>query len=329
MQNDPMDFEITEAKRIGAPPLISIWGPSSSGKTMTALKVARGYVGPKGKIGVIDTENKRALLHADIALGEDGARWLHLDLSPPFTPDRYRSAWDALIKAGCDIVIIDSGSHVWEGEGGVLDAAEKATSSYGKPLTGLIKWKAPKQNFKRMVNALLRSPIPVIWCLRSKKSYRQATNEKGRKEVVCEGIEPISGGDLIYEMTVSIMLGLDHKPAFDRNEDIMHAAPHIPQVKAPDTVYPLIKKDEFLGEKFGADLSKWVSSGATFDEDKAKLKQSATDLAHTGMANLERFFKGLTKEEQIMIKPDLDGLKKFAQDADDLQNASEQTSEEP
>ncbi|MBF0186198.1 MAG: ATP-binding protein, partial [Magnetococcales bacterium] len=41
-----------------------MWGGSSSGKTYSALRLARGLVGPQGKIGVIDTENRRALFYA-------------------------------------------------------------------------------------------------------------------------------------------------------------------------------------------------------------------------------------------------------------------------
>ena len=43
-----------------------ISGPSGSGKTFSSLKLARGLVGPTGKIAFIDTENGSGKLYADL-----------------------------------------------------------------------------------------------------------------------------------------------------------------------------------------------------------------------------------------------------------------------
>ncbi|MCV9910019.1 ATP-binding protein [Brucella sp. HL-2] len=90
--------------------LTSIAGPSGSGKTYSALLYARGLVGQEGKIGFIDTENKRSRFYADVAGGFDV-----IDLDPPFTSSRYIQAIKAFEKAGYTAIIIDSISHEWEG----------------------------------------------------------------------------------------------------------------------------------------------------------------------------------------------------------------------
>jgi flagellar biosynthesis GTPase FlhF len=36
---------------------VALIGPTGSGKTMTALKMARGFAGSEGRIAVIDTEH--------------------------------------------------------------------------------------------------------------------------------------------------------------------------------------------------------------------------------------------------------------------------------
>src|SRR3954470_5435151 len=107
MNNDPFDgddsapaFQVVEAKREAVPALIALWGFSDSGKTYSALRLARGLVGDKGKIALIDTENRRAKFYAGMFGG-----WLHLDLQPPFTPARYMAAHDAAIKAGANVII--------------------------------------------------------------------------------------------------------------------------------------------------------------------------------------------------------------------------------
>lgn len=63
------EFEIARAKRVSLPVPIAIIGPSGSGKTKSALLVARGLAGPDGKIGLIDSENGRALEYDTVAGG--------------------------------------------------------------------------------------------------------------------------------------------------------------------------------------------------------------------------------------------------------------------
>src|SRR3982074_1292681 len=58
-------LNIAPAERAGAHLLIQLYGPPRSGKTYTALRIARGMVGPKGQIGVLDTESGRARLYSD------------------------------------------------------------------------------------------------------------------------------------------------------------------------------------------------------------------------------------------------------------------------
>lgn len=44
---------------------ILLWGKSGAGKTLTALKLARGLAGPEGTICVIDTDFEASTLYAD------------------------------------------------------------------------------------------------------------------------------------------------------------------------------------------------------------------------------------------------------------------------
>ena len=58
-------LNIAPAERAGAHLLIQLYGPPRSGKTYTALRIARGMVGPQGRIGMLDTESGRARLYSD------------------------------------------------------------------------------------------------------------------------------------------------------------------------------------------------------------------------------------------------------------------------
>ena len=61
-----MGFEIKPATRSGVIPLVSVYGSSGGGKTMSALLLMRGIVGPKGRITLVDSESGRGSLFADI-----------------------------------------------------------------------------------------------------------------------------------------------------------------------------------------------------------------------------------------------------------------------
>ena len=311
-------FEITKAVRSATPALINIWGPSSSGKTLTSLLIARGLVGPEGKIGLIDTENKRALYHADKAGG-----WEHLDYQPPFSPDRYTGALNVFEDKGIGCVIIDSTSHVWEGEGGVLDMAESGTNANGSSKNGLNKWNKPKSSYKRMINNMLRAPFHVIFCLRSKDGYSQKGFGKDAK-IENVGLIPIMGKDFIYEMTVSVLLGLDHKPVFPGDNSLYHSSPSIPSVKAPDELYSLITPGEYLGEPFGRKMASWIEGGKAVDHHAENVKKIARDIANYGMEKLKEHGGSQTDEDKTTIRSIWPELSAIANEVDAQKEAEQE-----
>src|SRR5690606_5283106 len=131
------------------------------------LLIARGLAGPDGRIAMIDTENRRGEMYADDPRigGYDVAQ-----LEAPFRPKRYIEMIDEAERDGYAVIVIDSGSHAWEGEGGVLDmAVEKAGG--GQPQFG--HWKEPKTEHKHLIQRLQRCKAHVIVCLRAQYKSRQ------------------------------------------------------------------------------------------------------------------------------------------------------------
>lgn len=201
-------MELRKATRKGVRPLIGVFAESGCGKTYTALMLARGFVGPTGRIGMIDTESGRGELYADVVTGGYDV----LPLSEPFSPQRYVEAIQTIEKSGVAIGIIDSASHEWEGIGGVLDMAAAIEEKSGKP--GLHCWKTPKLEHAKFMLKLLQSPIPWIVCLRAKFKSRQVMKpirppQHPEENVPCkssivkdEFTSPIQAEDFIYEMTV-------------------------------------------------------------------------------------------------------------------------------
>lgn len=308
---------IIKAIRKSTPALIGIWSPSGGGKTMSALRVGRGLVGPKGKLGLIDTENRRAEFYADVAGG-----WDHYDLQPPFSPDRYTEAFREFEDAGgYGCVIVDSMSHVWQGEGGVLEMADEIGGN------GLNKWKAPKMAFQRMLNRLLRAPFHVIFCLRAKEAVRQ--NGRGKDaDIQSLGLTPICEKGFIHEMTVSVLLGADHRPLFQETERFK-CSPLVPAVKAPEELWGSIKPNQYLSEETGAAIAEWINGGAAFDQTPDQLTRAARDVASLGMDALQKHWAALSKPQKKLLQPHMDEFKAIAAKADEEKSHDDPADQPP
>jgi hypothetical protein len=290
--DDAPTFKVVEAHREAVPALIALWGFSDSGKTFSALRLARGLVGPKGKIVLIDTENKRAKHYSGLFGG-----FSHLDLQPPFTPQRHTAAFEAAIAAGANVIIVDSTSHVWEGEGGVLEQADAST------VNGLMKWKAPKMAYMRMVNRMLRSPVHVIFCLRAKEKYVQVGQGKSAK-IELLGQEPICGKRFVFEMTVSAHMESGTRKPLD-------------PVKIPEGMINAIKPGEFITEDCGRKIAEWLAGGSPVDHIALALQASARDIAAQGTIRLRDWYQALTKPQRATLKDMVPELKAMATTADD------------
>ena len=297
-------FQVVPAELEAVPALIVLWGLSDSGKTYSALRLARGLVGESGKIVVIDTENKRSKFYA----GKFGG-WSHIDLQPPFTAERYSAALTAAVMDGADVVIVDSFSHVWEGEGGVLDQADRVTTK------GLGKWKAPKMAYKRMVNNMLRSPVHVIFCLREKDKNVQ-TGRGNESQIVNLGPVPICGSGFVYEATVSA-----HMESGTRRP--------LEPVKAPEEIAHAITPGEFITEHSGEVIAEWLRGGKPVDQETADEQRRARDVASLGRDAFDKHWKGLKKPQREMLRPILGELKELTEEADKTADPEPDSDDEP
>ena len=195
---------LQRATRQGVRPLIAFYSESGCGKTYSALLLARGFVGPQGKIGMIDSESGRGSLYADVIPGGYDV----LQITEPFSPQRYIQAIQIVEKSGAAIGIIDSASHSWEGIGGVLDMAAINEEKSGKSLN---VWRVPKLEHAKLMLKLLQSPLPWIICLRAKYKTRQGKNAQGKTEIVKDDhTTPIQSEEFIYEMTAHAEVMPDH-----------------------------------------------------------------------------------------------------------------------
>lgn len=186
------EFSFVKAERHRVPLRMAIGGPAGSGKTYTALVVAQTVAG-SGRVAVIDTEHQSAQLYADLFDFDT------LPLNAPFTPERYRLGIRAAIEAGFGALVIDSLTHEWSGEGGVLEMVDVAKRNSKNQYTA---WAVPSAQHTQLIEAMLHSPIHVIVTMREKMQYI-IEQEAGKKaEIKKVGLQPIQREGTEFEFSI-------------------------------------------------------------------------------------------------------------------------------
>jgi hypothetical protein len=183
-----MQLQNAERKRVKL--RLNIASPSGFGKTYGALLIAYGIAGNWQKIGVIDTENDSASLYSH--LGD----FKTLSLSPPYSPDRYIQAIRICEDAGMEVIIIDSITHVWKGQGGLLEYQNSLGGRYQD-------WAKATPLYQKWLNAILQSPCHVITTNRKKQGYNMIT-EGNKTKVEKAGLDDEIRDGYEYEMTIAL-----------------------------------------------------------------------------------------------------------------------------
>lgn len=253
-----MSFTFRPAIRESVPLLIGIAGGTGSGKTYSAMLIAKGLAGDK-RFAVLDTEAGRAKHYADQFVFDHG------DLAPPFTPDRYAEAIHAADSAGYPVIVVDSMSHVWAGDGGCLDMQESEFQRMGgRDSVKMASWIKPKTQHKQMVSKLLQLRAHVILCFRAEPKVEMVRDDKGKMQVVAktgltgaDGWFPICEKMLPYELTMSLLL--------------LATKPGVPvPIKLQQQHRAIVGLDRALGESVGAGLAAWSAGGRAVTAPEAK-----------------------------------------------------------
>jgi hypothetical protein len=178
---------------------LAFTGPSGSGKSLSALLVASGL---GKKIAVLDTENGSASLYSE------KVDFDVVELAPPFATERYIHVIKEAEKAGYDVLVIDSMTHAWAGEGGLLQQKEDMDARGGNSYTNWAKL-TPKDNAFR--SAILQSQMHVIVTMRSKQDYVLQENNKGKQAPIKVGLAPVQREGMEYEFTTVLDLAMNHQ----------------------------------------------------------------------------------------------------------------------
>lgn len=184
---------------------VAITGPSGSGKTFSSLLLAAG-IGKR--IAVVDTENHSASLYADYTTGLlAGIEFDILAIDPPYTVQKYLTALEAAEREGYDVLIVDSISHAWAGEGGLLD--KKSALDQRPNANTWSSWGKITPEHEKFRAMILQSKLHIICTMRSKQDYI-LSEVNGKKVPQKVGMAPIQRDGMEYEFTVVFDLAMDH-----------------------------------------------------------------------------------------------------------------------
>jgi hypothetical protein len=223
-----------KATKAAAKLRLGLIGPAGSGKTMTALRVARGL---GGRVAVIDTERGSASLYS----GENGLDFDVLELES-YEAEKFIQAIAQAEAAGYDVLIIDSLSHAWAGKGGILEFVDQAAKrSGGGSFSG---WRDATPRHNQLVDAILGAKLHVICTLRSKVEH-VIEQVNGRTQVRKVGLQPVQRDGLEYEFTVVADVTQDHELI-------------ITKTRAAWLKDKIIRE---AGEDLGQQLAAWLSDG--------------------------------------------------------------------
>jgi len=239
--------------------LVALAGPSGGGKTKSALRLATGLANGNGKIAAIDSEARRMLHY------KDQFKFDYAEFGPPFTPERMIEHLSIAAKHAGDngVVIVDSMSHEYAGDGGLQDIHDELLEKLAKGNPARMEalsapaWRDAKMRHRRMMSRLLQCKAHFIFCLRAddkikfvKRTVKRDDGSSYEKtEIVPIGWQPSCEKGFMFEMACSFMLS--------------DTAKHLPTpIKLPDEFAPMFPLDRPISEESGIALAKWARGSA-------------------------------------------------------------------
>lgn len=269
---------------------VSLTGSTNSGKTFSALRLARGIAGPSGKIAVLDTEGGRTL-HL-----KDHFKFDVSIMDPPFRPARFAEIAKEAEDGGYGCLVIDSFSMQWVGIGGVLDwQAQELQRMAGddarkQERVKMASWIKPKSDHKAMVYSLLQRRMPIVFAIRGEESIKPSESG-GKPEKI---FKSICNSQFPFEVTVSFRLDSGRKGYVDLSD---------PKAWKMEGAHAGIFHDgDRISEDHGRALAEWargelrVSGSPAMAENIANLISEGHAAAARGLDALRAYW--------LRIKPD-------------------------
>jgi hypothetical protein len=299
-----VSFQFKPAIREQVGLLIGLAGGTGSGKTFSAMRLASGISGGK-PFAVIDTEAGRAKHYAD------QFKFDHGDLKPPFSPQAYAEAIFAADDAKYPCIVVDSMSHEWAGEGGVLEMHEAELERMAgqdwekRERVKMSAWISPKMDHKKMVQRLLQIRAHLILCFRAEEKVDMVRDDKTGKMLIVpkksvtglDGWIPVCEKNLPFELTTSFLLTAD--------------APGMPKpIKLQEQHRAMFSLDKPISEESGRGVALWAAGAPPVPLTEDELDALCMTMDVTTLKALETAFgTAYTKAKAIRDEKAMKKLK--------------------
>lgn len=224
-------MEIRKAERKKAKIKMALQGGAGSGKTYSSLLIAFGLCANWGKIVIVDSENNSADLYSNLG------SYNVLNIPMPYTPEKYIEAIQMALKAGMEVIIIDSTSHCWD------YLIQVHSEMAGNSFTNWSKI-TPRQN--AFINTILQADAHIIATMRVKQDY--VLNQKDGKYVPEKvGLKAVQRDGVDYEFTLVFDIDIKHNATSSKDRTNLFEGK--PQFK--------------ITSKTGEEILQWCNSGTT------------------------------------------------------------------
>lgn len=200
-------------------------GTSGSGKTLGALYIAYGITADWSKIALIDTEHERGRFYANRTdLEIPTGTFLYQSLTAPYSPEKYIAyVQEAAAAVGPDgVIIVDSFSHAWDNEGGVLDIKNEIAKTQ-KNGNSFSAWDEAGKVQNNLINAILSVNAHTIVTMRAKMAYAMETDDRGKTRPVKIGLAPVQRENAEYEFDIVINISRDHTAVTSKDTTFLDA----------------------------------------------------------------------------------------------------------
>jgi len=241
-------MQLQQTKRHNVKLRLGISGASGFGKTYSALQLAYGMTEDWSKIAVIDTENASASLYSDLG------NFNVLNLLPPYNPERYIEAISLCEASNMGVIIIDSITHEWQGEGGCLQIHEQLGGRFQD-------WARVKPRHQKFIDKILQSKCHIITTTRRKTDYSLDVGSNGKSKVVKHGTKEITSEGYEYELSVNFEL---------INEN------HLCKVSKDRTNLFQGKPEFIITSEVGKQLKAWCNQGISLEDVRLEITNTTT-----------------------------------------------------
>lgn len=240
---------LKKAEKLETKIQVGIMGQAGSGKTLGGLILGKAMCRENKKIAMLETEHGRALYYAD------EFNFDIEEVKPPYTAQKFIDfiqAVDAMPEY--DVIIIDSLTHLWAGEGGILDYVDGVASAM-KSANTFMAWNKGTPLYNKVVETIIRSKKHIIVTMRSKQEYSLDKDSNGKVKPVKIGLAPVMREGFEYEMAIVLDLNREHYATIQKdNTGILGEAPFI------------------ITSEVGKKITDWLKTGKSLESQESERK---------------------------------------------------------